>query len=166
MSEQHQQTQCSREVLQTPLSFIHSFIKTLILCENILTTPLLKNYESWEPEILRECSSPPICHMSHVICHTSHVTCHMSHVTCHMSCVTCHLIFFDKVVEPSGGRSVINWATAFSLFKKKHHSIGPINSDAPTTLPPLQFTVHYTVYTILYIDLQWAGGTGFSSKEN
>ena len=29
-------------------------------------------------EILRECSSPTLCHMSHVTCHVSRVRCHMS----------------------------------------------------------------------------------------
>ena len=36
-------------------------------------------------EILRECSLPTTCHMSHVACHMSHVMCHVSCVMCHMS---------------------------------------------------------------------------------
>ena len=28
--------------------------------------------------VLRECSPPQMCHVSHVTCHVSHVTCHMS----------------------------------------------------------------------------------------
>ena len=33
--------------------------------------------------MLRECSTPQTCHMSHVTCHMSSVTCHVSRVTCH-----------------------------------------------------------------------------------
>ena len=42
-------------------------------------------------EILRECSSHTMCHVSRVTCHVSRVTCHVSRVTCHMSHVTCHM---------------------------------------------------------------------------
>ena len=41
-------------------------------------------------EILGECSS-------HTISHVSRVTCHMSHVTCHLSGVTCHKSFFKNI---------------------------------------------------------------------
>ena len=44
--------------------------------------------------MLRECSPPQTCPMSHVTCHVSHVTCHMSRVTCHVSNVTWHMFCF------------------------------------------------------------------------
>ena len=55
---------------------------SIILCENILKTPLLPNRKSQGADIFRECSPPPP-----VICHVSHVMCHVSHVKCHVSCV-------------------------------------------------------------------------------
>ena len=75
----------------------------------IFRTSSLPNRMSQGPEMLRKCSPPFMCHMSHVMCHMSRVTCHVSHVACHMSHVTCH-IFFDKVVNHIGGGSVINGA--------------------------------------------------------
>ena len=64
-------------------------------------------------EILRECSLPTTCHMSHVACHMSHVMCHVSSVKCHVSHVTCHMSLFfspDKVVKLISGGFVINGA--------------------------------------------------------
>ena len=50
--------------------------------------------------------TPP--NVSHVKCHVSRVTCHVSHVTCHM--LFFFVLFFDKMVKPIGGGSVINGA--------------------------------------------------------
>ena len=70
-------------VLQIPSSFIiHSFIKWPF-SQNIFKTPSLPSRKKYGPDILRECSPPTICHMSHVMCHTQmlHVMCPVSHVT-------------------------------------------------------------------------------------
>ena len=54
--------------------------------------------------MLRECSPPQTCHVSHVTCHVSRVTCHVSHVTCHMSHVFLSFIFiFYFFFGQSGG---------------------------------------------------------------
>ena len=50
----------------------------------LYTSVSIPRRKSWEADILRECSSPTMCHMSHVMCH--------------------------KVVELVGGGSVINGA--------------------------------------------------------
>ena len=57
-------------------------------------TSLLQNYQSQDLAILRQCSSTPVCYMSHDTYHLSNVTCHLSYVTCHMSHMTCHMYFF------------------------------------------------------------------------
>ena len=79
-------------VLQTALFFIH------LVSESVYSSILSKYHKSQivrarELTILRECSPPTKCHMSHVSIHVSHVTCHVSHVTCHvhMSYVLCHM---------------------------------------------------------------------------
>ena len=80
-----------------------------MLFYNIFNVLLIPNHKSWGAEILRECSPPTMCHMSHDTCHVSHVRCHVSGVTCHVS----HVRFFsssDKVVKLIGGESVINGA--------------------------------------------------------
>ena len=73
------------------------------------------------PEILKECSSHTMCHVSHVMCHMSRVTCHMSHVKCQKKKKKKKIMRkkkkknilqkkLDKVVELVGGGSVINGA--------------------------------------------------------
>ena len=59
---------------------------------------------SYGPKILRQCSPPPVLHVTCVMCHMSHVPCHLSRVPCH---------FFVKfgVVELDGEGPVINAAT-------------------------------------------------------
>ena len=52
-------------------------------------------YESQGDEILRECSSHIMCHMSCVTCHVSRVKCHVSPVTCHLSHVIFLHLFFN-----------------------------------------------------------------------
>ena len=42
------------------------------------------------PEILTQCSTPPVCHVTHVICHMSHVWFQVSGVTCQVSHLTCN----------------------------------------------------------------------------
>ena len=54
----------------------------MILLFRIFRTLLIPNHKCWGSEILKECSPPPMCHMSCVTCHMSHVRCHMSGVTC------------------------------------------------------------------------------------
>ena len=97
--------------------------------------------------MLRECSPPSMCHMSHVTCyvsrftcHVSHVTCHMSRVTCHVSHVTCHvshiyIYFILFVFGQSGG--AYRWRVCyqrglprpvFKDFKKEHFSKNKRNS--------------------------------------
>ena len=69
----------------------------MIFCENIFMKPSLTNRLSQGTEILRECSPPNMCHVSHVIYHVSLVMCHL---------------FFEggKVAELFRGGSVINVA--------------------------------------------------------
>ena len=61
------------------------------------------------------------CHMWGVVCHVSGIRCHLSPVMCEVSCVMCQassvcvmffffFLFFGKVVELVGGRSVISRA--------------------------------------------------------
>ena len=69
-------------VLQTPLSFVDSLIRSVILFLKIFKTLSIPNHKNWG-EILRESWTPTICHMSCVTCHVSHVMCHVSGVKCH-----------------------------------------------------------------------------------
>ena len=39
-----------------------------MVCENIFKILSIPNHKSWEADILRECSPPTMCHMSHVKC--------------------------------------------------------------------------------------------------
>ena len=57
------------------------------LAMDVLETPSLPNCTSYGSEILRECSPPATCHLSHVTCHVLQFTCHVSHVMCHLSIV-------------------------------------------------------------------------------
>ena len=59
---------------------------------------------------MRQCSSPPVCYMSHDIYHVSHVTCHLSYVTCHMSHVTCIFFIFFR---GEGGRAKIGTSSGW-----------------------------------------------------
>ena len=43
------------------------------------------------PEILTQCSPPPVFHVIHIMSYMPHVTYHMSWVMCHMSGVRCHM---------------------------------------------------------------------------
>ena len=61
-------------VLQTTWSLTHSLRDSVILCENIFKTLSLPSRKSFGPEILREFSPPPMCHMSHFMCYVSYVT--------------------------------------------------------------------------------------------
>ena len=63
----------------------YSLIDSVMVCGNIFKALLIPNRKSQRAEILRECSSHTLCHVSRIMCHVSHVTCHMSHVTCHLS---------------------------------------------------------------------------------
>ena len=69
-------------VLETPLSLINSLNQSVILFLNIFKTPSLPNRKSKGPDILRECSPPPISH----------------NVKFQVSRVTCNFIL-DKVFE-------------------------------------------------------------------
>ena len=61
-------------VLQTPPSFINS----VILFLPIFKTLSFLNRKLQGADILRECSSPTTCNISHVTCHMSRVMCHVS----------------------------------------------------------------------------------------
>ena len=68
---------------------------------NIFQTLSIPNRKSQGAEILRECSSDTMCHVSCVMCHVSLIMCHMSPVTCHMS-----LFFYpSEKIGHSGGSS-------------------------------------------------------------
>ena len=101
--------------IQTPLSRINSLFESVILCGNIFKTPSLPYQKHYGAKILRECSTPPTCHLSQVT----------RHVTRKMSCVT---FFLEKVVKLFSRQSVINWATPFSFImltvKKKNPAYG------------------------------------------
>ena len=66
------------------------------------------NRKSWGAVILRECSPPTMCHMSHVMCQVSGVRCQVSHFFI--------FFFFNKVVELVGGFSVIKGAYPVYFF--------------------------------------------------
>ena len=76
-----------------------------MICENIFKTNSHPNHKSKGPEVWTQCSSPPVCHVTHVICHVSHVSCHVSGVICQVSHVTSNsqtvrareLKFWEKV---------------------------------------------------------------------
>ena len=129
----------------------------------IFQTLSIPNHKSWGArEILRECSSPTICHnsgvkchMSCVMCHVSDVRCQMSGVPCHVSDVTCHMshvsIFF---FGQSGGAS--QWSVCFQLgltpSSFETYTICHMRPSSPrvrnvlTSLCPLaQCTVHSTL---------------------
>ena len=63
---------------------------------------------------MRQCSPPPLCHISQALCH-------MSHVTCHLSCVTffsSSFFFFFKLAELFVEGSVFNGAPPSSFCKE------------------------------------------------
>ena len=70
-------------VLQTPLSFIHSFIN------QFSESSFSSRYSNHFPDHTVRANElkfwENIHHMSYVTCHMSHVTRHMSHVLCHVS---------------------------------------------------------------------------------
>ena len=71
----------------------------------IIISPLL-NRISQGHKIVRECSPPSMCQMSHVTCHMSYITCHMSHVKFCVSLVKKNiyiLLFF--FIQQCGGVS-------------------------------------------------------------
>ena len=82
-----------------------------MVCGNIFKTLSIPNRKSQGAEILRQCSSHTMCHVSCVMCHLSLVTCHVSYVTCHLSCVICHMshviifLYHEKIIGQSGGAS-------------------------------------------------------------
>ena len=85
---------------------ILSCLKKLTLVIHSLFIPNRKN---WGADILRECSSPTMCHMSQVTCHMSGVRCQVSVVKCHFFLFFLFFFFFlDTVAELVGGGSVIN----------------------------------------------------------
>ena len=61
----------------------------------------IPNPYSQRDDILRECSPPTMCHVSHVRCQVSHV----------------RFFFFDKMVKQDRGGSVINGAYPVQLFQ-------------------------------------------------
>ena len=63
-----------------------------MVCGNIFKALSIPNHKSWGANILRECLTPTICHMSRVKCYVSGVRCQVSGVRCHMSGVI--YIFF------------------------------------------------------------------------
>ena len=72
---------------------IHNSSQRLILFLQIFKAPSLQNRISQGPAILRECSPPSMCHMSHFTCRVSYVTCPMSGVTCHVSVIFCWRVY-------------------------------------------------------------------------
>ena len=66
----------------------HSLINQVILSLRVFKTISLQNLKSLGAQILREYSSPTLCHMSGVRCQVSGVTSHVSSVTCQVSHVT------------------------------------------------------------------------------
>ena len=80
----------------------HPFTPNLQITFN----PKLKEHWRWHFERI---SPPTMCHM------LSHVRCHVYCVRCQASGVICNF-FFDKVVEPDGGGSVINRAYRVLFF--------------------------------------------------
>ena len=83
----------------TSLSLIGKLINqfsqlVILLFKYLQNTFIPKPYELEGLEMLRECSPPSMCHMSHVMCHMSCVTCNGPHVTCHTSHITHNFIYF------------------------------------------------------------------------
>ena len=70
-------------------SIVHYLIHSLILLFRIFQTLFIPNRKSWAAEILRDCSPPTMCHMSHFTCNVSYVRCQVSHVRCPVSGVRC-----------------------------------------------------------------------------
>ena len=71
----------ARAFLLTPLSLIMLFILFVKICK----TPSLPNHKSQRPDILRQYSQTPVCHVENVTCHMLCVMCHVSGVRCNMS---------------------------------------------------------------------------------
>ena len=63
---------------------------------NIFKVLSIPNHKSWGVEILRECSAPTMCHMSHIICHMSGVRCQVSPVMCHFCSSFFSFLFLTK----------------------------------------------------------------------
>ena len=77
---------------------------------NIISKTLyIPRRKSLGAELLRECSPPTMCQISHITCHLSHVMCHVSCVTRHVSHVA-HKKMPNNLVELVGGGSFINGA--------------------------------------------------------
>ena len=114
----------SQAVCRTFAGLSHNFLRSFsILSYDFLSTShdFLRSFLDLSPdnksvaliaEILRECSPPTTCHMSHVACHVSRVMCHMSCVACHMSYVT----FFLQCGEAYWWRVCHQWGLPLSSF--------------------------------------------------
>ena len=102
----------------------------MILSFRIFKTLPISNGRSWGAEILRECSTPTMCHMSCVISH-------MSQVTCYMSCVPCHFNFFLQ----SPGVWECQWRVCY------HRSLPRLVSSVPPLLFSLLLLFSTNKYT-------------------